>query len=72
PSSARFAYVHAVALHAAGRAGDAITLLERTSAAHPRDPALLEALASFHAERGDAEAAARAIAQLDALSVADP
>jgi predicted CXXCH cytochrome family protein len=57
PGDARFAYVYAVALHSAGDAQAAIATLETALAKHPDDPDILQALASFHAERGDSEAA---------------
>jgi len=72
PHEARFAYVYAIALHSAGRASEAIALLERTSTAHPRDRAVLEALASIYQEVGDTQAAARYAAKLEELRRADP
>jgi len=71
-SEARFAYVYAIALNSAGRAREAIALLERTHDAHPRDRAVLEALASIHQEAGDAQAATRYAAKLEELIRADP
>ncbi|MCG6866943.1 MAG: tetratricopeptide repeat protein [Thiogranum sp.] len=57
PGNARFVYVYAVALHSTGDTQAAIATLETALAKHPDDPDILQALASFHAERGDAEAA---------------
>jgi tetratricopeptide (TPR) repeat protein len=53
PGNARFAYVYAVALHSTGDAEAAIACLTTALAAHPDDRDILQALASFHAERGD-------------------
>ena len=53
PGNARYAYVHAVALHSAGRMREAIEELERGLAAAPADRDILEALAQFLAETGD-------------------
>jgi predicted CXXCH cytochrome family protein len=55
PDDARFAYVYAVALHSTGDTEAAIARLKTALAAHPDDRDILQALASFHAERGDAE-----------------
>ena len=53
PGNARYAFVHAVALHSSGRAREAINELERGLAAAPADRDILEALAQFLAETGD-------------------
>jgi len=53
PGNARFSYVHAIALHSAGKVGAAIAKLEATLSAHPYDGDVLSALAAFHKERGD-------------------
>jgi predicted CXXCH cytochrome family protein len=52
PELARYAYVHAVALHSAGRVGDAMTVLEESLARHPDDRDTLQALISFNREAG--------------------
>jgi predicted CXXCH cytochrome family protein len=57
PGNARFAYVYAVALHSKGDTQAAIATLETALAKHPDDPDILQALAAFHAEQGDAETA---------------
>jgi Tfp pilus assembly protein PilF len=57
PGNGRFAYVYAVALHSTGKVDAAIARLEKTLLAHPNDRDLLQALASFHAGRGDRLAA---------------
>jgi Flp pilus assembly protein TadD len=71
PESARFAYVHAVALHSWGDAGAAIAVLAKALPAHPNDRDILAALASFHETRGDAAAAKNYAARLRALSETD-
>jgi Tfp pilus assembly protein PilF len=68
PANARFAYVYAVALHSTGDTEAAITSLEAALAAHPDDRDILQALAGFHAERGDAEEARTYAKRLQGLS----
>jgi predicted CXXCH cytochrome family protein len=68
PGNARFAYVYAVALHSTGKSGAAIAGLEKTLAAHPDDRDVLEALASFHAARGERAAADRYAERVRALA----
>jgi len=68
PENARFSYVHAVALHSAGKVGAAIATLEATLAAHPRDGDVLSALAAFHSERGDSAQARRYRDRLSVLA----
>ena len=50
--AARFTYAYAVALHSAGRTGEAIALLERVRTERPRDRDVLFALATFHRDAG--------------------
>ena len=68
PGNARFAYVYAVALHSTGKADAAIARLEKALAAHPNDRNILEALASFHEERGERESAKKYADRLRLLS----
>jgi predicted CXXCH cytochrome family protein len=68
PGNARFAYVYAVALHSTGAAEEAIASLETALAAHPDDRDILQALASFHAERGDTDEARDYATRLQGLS----
>ena len=68
PDDARFAYVYAVALHSTGDTEAAITRLKTALAAHPDNRDILQALASFHAERGDAEEARDYAKRLQELS----
>jgi predicted CXXCH cytochrome family protein len=67
PDDARFAYVYAVALHSTGAAEEAIASLETALAAHPDDRDILQALASFHAERGDVDTARNYTQRLQGL-----
>ena len=57
PEDARYAYVYAVALDSAKQPQKARDLLEATRKRHPYDRDVLEALASFSARDGNAEAA---------------
>jgi Tfp pilus assembly protein PilF len=68
PGDARFAYVYAVALHSTGQAVAAIASLETALAAHPDDRDILQALASFHAERGEAEEVRKYAVRLQGLT----
>jgi len=61
PDDARFAYVHGVALHDAGKRAEAMKTLEAALARHPYDRDILFALASYEREAGStAKAAQRA------------
>jgi Tfp pilus assembly protein PilF len=71
PRNARFAYVYAVALHSAGKVDAAIAQLEKTLAAQPTDRDVLQALASFHAARGENSQAKKYNDRLRALSESD-
>jgi Flp pilus assembly protein TadD len=53
PGRVRYAYVHAVALHSAGRGNEAISVLKESLAKHPNDRDTLMALISFSRETGD-------------------
>jgi predicted CXXCH cytochrome family protein len=59
PDQPAFTYVYAVALNSDGRAVEAIQVLERARLQQPRNRDLLFALATFHRDAGDAEAALR-------------
>jgi predicted Zn-dependent protease len=71
PGNARFSYVYAVALHSTGKSDAAIKRLEKTLAAHPNDRHILEALASYHAARGNSAEAKKYADRLGTLSVGD-
>jgi len=68
PQNARFAYVHAVALHSAGRVDAAITKLQSVLTLHPADGDVLNALVNFARARGDTALAERYAAQLRGVS----
>jgi len=57
PDRARYAYVYAVALHSAGRGGEAMTVLKEVLARHPADRDTLVALVGFSRDAGDVAAA---------------
>jgi Flp pilus assembly protein TadD len=57
PDRARYAYVHAVALHSAGRSEQAIAVLKENLARHPEDRDTLLALVTFSRDAGDLVAA---------------
>jgi tetratricopeptide (TPR) repeat protein len=68
PTSARFAYVYAVALNDAGRTADAIPVLEANVARHPYDRESLAALANFCQRAGDSEKALKYAKRLSGLT----
>ncbi|MGH8618181.1 MAG: tetratricopeptide repeat protein [Burkholderiales bacterium] len=72
PDSARYAYVHAVALHGAGKVPAAIAALEKAHGRFPAERDVLEALAAFERDRGNRAAALRWAQQLAALAPGDP
>ena len=55
--NARYGYVHAVALHSAGRRSEALAVLRSVDARHPYDLEILSALVSLNREAGDSRAA---------------
>jgi Flp pilus assembly protein TadD len=57
-----------VALNSTGATQEAISSLETALAAHPDNRDILQALASFHAKRGDAEEARNYAKRLQELS----
>ncbi|CAN7685888.1 tetratricopeptide repeat protein [Pararhizobium sp. LjRoot238] len=57
PDQARYAYAYAIALHSAGRAGDAIAVLKANLVHHPRDRDTLLALTMLSRDGGDLAAA---------------
>jgi tetratricopeptide (TPR) repeat protein len=68
PEDARFAYVHAVALHDGGKPADGLRAAEAALSRHPWDRDLLLAAASWRAEAGDTAQAlslARRLLELD-------
>ena len=69
PDRSRFAYVYAVALHSAGRIGDAISILKQSVARHPLDRDTMMALVAFSRDAGDIDTA---IAYAERLVAAFP
>jgi tetratricopeptide (TPR) repeat protein len=67
PANARFGYVLGVALHDAGRKADAKRALEDAQRRHPGNRDILNALMAYAIEDGDASAAAKWRANLEAL-----
>ena len=57
PDQSRYAYVYAVGLHSAGRAGEAMAALKENLARHPGDRDTLLALISFSRDAGDVSTA---------------
>ncbi len=72
PDDSRYAYVHAVALHDAGRRQDAIKVLERALARAPYDREILFALAGYEREAGNIGKAAHRARLLVELEPDDP
>ena len=67
PDNARYAYVHAIALHGSGKIPAAIAALERMHQRFPGNPEVLSALAAFERDRGNQTAAMQWARKLDAL-----
>jgi tetratricopeptide (TPR) repeat protein len=59
PDVARYAYVHAVALHQAGDVRQALRVLTQAHERHPGSREIVVALAEYHAGAGDRDAAIR-------------
>ena len=57
PERSRYTYVWAVALHSAGRSGEALKVLREADKRHPYDVSLLGTLVSMEREAGDQKAA---------------
>jgi predicted CXXCH cytochrome family protein len=71
PDRARYAYVHAVALHTAGRIDEAMTVLKDNLAKHPDDRETLLALATYNRDAGDITAALDYAERLARIAPAD-
>jgi predicted CXXCH cytochrome family protein len=72
PDNPRYAYVHAVALHDAGRRDDGIDAIDRALERFPNDRELLYARASFAREAGELFTADRYARRLADVAPADP
>jgi Flp pilus assembly protein TadD len=57
PDNARYAYVHAIGLHSAGKRDAALATLRAADVRHPYDIDILSALVSINREAGNARAA---------------
>ena len=68
PGEARYAYVYAVALHSAGRGGEAVAVLKDNLARHPNDRDTQSALVAFGREGGTAGSALEYPKQLDRMA----
>jgi len=72
PDNPRYAYVHAVALHDAGRGNETVGALDRALERFPNDRELLYARASFAREAGELFTADRYARRLADVAPADP
>jgi Flp pilus assembly protein TadD len=72
PENARYAYVYAVALHSAGDAKKAISVLAAAHLRRPADRDVLSALIAFERDAGDTQAAVAHARQLTQLAPKDP
>ncbi|MFL5612642.1 MAG: tetratricopeptide repeat protein [Gemmatimonadaceae bacterium] len=68
PGNARFAYVHAVALHSAGKVDAAIARLKSALITHPGNGDMLAALVKFYEARGESAEAEHYANQLRGLN----
>jgi tetratricopeptide (TPR) repeat protein len=64
PDNARYTYVHAVALHSAGRPDDAVRVLQRATERWPADRDMLLALATMQRDAGRRDAALATVQRL--------
>lgn len=72
PENARYGYVYAVALQSSGRLAQALEVLEGAYQRHPRDLDILSALATFHRDQGNRQAALRYARELQSLMPSNP
>jgi predicted CXXCH cytochrome family protein len=72
PDDARYAYVYGVALHSGGQIERAFAVLESAHRRHPADRDILFALATFHRDAGDLDAARTWARRLKDLAPDDP
>ncbi len=72
PDNSRYAYVHAIALHSAGKRSEALAVLGAAHARHPGDVDILSALVSINTEAGQHKAALGYARQLATLLPNDP
>ena len=67
PANSRYAFVHAIAVHSAGRRDEALAILRRANKKHPGDIDILSALVSIGLEAGDRKNTLRYARQLAEL-----
>ncbi len=72
PDNSRFAYVYGVALDAADRTAEALTLLEAAQGHDPANRDLLIALIQYHAKLGQNQEAGRWLSKLASMAPEDP
>ena len=72
PDNSRFAYVYGVALDAADRTAEALTLLEDAQGHDPANRDLLIALIQYHAKLGQNQEAGRWLSKLASMAPEDP
>jgi predicted CXXCH cytochrome family protein len=72
PGQTRYAYVYAVALHSAGRIGDAIAALRESLERHPNDRDTLQGLMAFSRDSGDVASALEYAERMARMAPADP
>jgi hypothetical protein len=65
-ANARYAFVYGVALHDTGQTAEGRRVLERAAGRHPGNADILGALVAFSQQAGDAAAARRWAAALEA------
>ena len=67
PDDLRYAFVYGVALYDSGKKGEGVAILRSALAQHAGDRELLQALAGYARESGDAAAAAEYVQRLRAV-----
>ena len=72
PGQARYDYVYAVALHSAGRVGEAVAELKENIARHPNDRDTLLALIGFNRDTGDINSALEFAERLEQIAPDEP
>ena len=72
PDRSRYAYVWAVALHSAGRSGEAVAALREADRRHPYDVTILRTLVSIQREMGETRAALASARKLAEILPDDP
>lgn len=68
PQNARYTYIYAVALHAAGKQEQAIGILKKANTRHPDDIDILNALVAYNRDRGNETEAGKYAEKLRAIT----